>query len=96
MAELWPDPPEPSFRREFYLAGIDAVRSAVGELDDDVTTVMVIGHNPGWEELVGTLSGRDETMTTANAALLTVESDGWAIAMDGCWTLDAILRPKEL
>jgi phosphohistidine phosphatase len=86
------------FVRTLYHAGIDAVRLELADVDDAVATVMVLGHNPGWEEVVEELSGEDHTMTTANAALLSVDAPSWreAVLLDSCWSLHQILRPREL
>jgi phosphohistidine phosphatase len=86
------------FVRTLYLAGIDAVRIELAGVDDSIGTVLVLGHNPGWEEVVEQLSGEDHTMTTANAALLSVQADSWreALMLDSCWALEQIVRPREL
>lgn len=85
------------FTRRLYHAGLDAVQEELENVDDAVRTVMVVGHNPGWEELLQQLCRRDLRMTTANAALLTVETDSWAQALSrDTWTLERLLRPKEL
>jgi phosphohistidine phosphatase len=85
------------FTRELYHAGLDAVQRLVGASADTVRTVMAIGHNPGWEEVVGGLCGTGVTMTTCNAALLAVEAESWAeaLAKVGGWTLHDRLRPRE-
>lgn len=89
---------EPRLTAAFYLADLQAIREALADLPDEVTTVMVIGHNPGWEEAASTLTGQEITLTTANAAMLTVEAERWeeAILLDGCWRLAHLLRPREL
>ena len=84
------------FTREFYGAGADEIAESSLEWPDSVSTVMVLGHNPGWEYAVAALSGEHTTMTTANAALLVGEGDDWHQAMDGEWSLTDLLRPKEL
>jgi phosphohistidine phosphatase SixA len=86
------------FTRDLYHAGIGAVRDELARVPDEVKTVMVIGHNPGWEGVVDALSGEDVGMTTCNAALLSVETDSWAEAamLDSCWKLHRVIRPKEL
>src|SRR5260370_42359004 len=55
---------EPSF----YLAGLDAVRERVARVDDEIETVLVLGHNPGWEELASALAGKRVELKTAYAA----------------------------
>ena len=84
------------FTREFYGAGTGEIAESSLEWPDAVSTVMVLGHNPGWEYAVATLSGVHTTMTTANAALLVGEGDDWHQAMNGNWSLSDLLRPKEL
>lgn len=89
--------PKVRFVRALYLAGPPEVREALRELPEGVGTAMVIGHNPGWEDVVFGLSGVRVRMTTCNAALLEVEAAGWAEAVGrGDWRLEALLRPKEL
>ena len=84
--------------RELYLGGLDAVRAALGEVPATTSTVMVVGHNPGWEELVERLTQVQVHMTTANAALLRIEAPSWheAMAMAGSWRLERLVRPKDL
>ena len=59
-------------------------------------TVLALGHNPGWEDAQSRLSGRWETMTTANVALLQGHGSTWVEALAGGWSLEAFGRPKEI
>ncbi len=90
--------PKLHFLQSLYHAGLQDIDSAVAALPDAVQTAMVLGHNPGWERAVHLLSGQPATLTTANAALLTIEADHWAEAIEQrvAWELVDILRPKEL
>jgi len=91
------DAPEARFTPDLYLAGLDRIRAVLGSLPSDVGTAMVLGHNPGWEDAVYALSGVRVRMTTCNAALLTCEADDWSTAAQASdWTLEAVVRPKEL
>ena len=83
-------------RRELYGGGADEITESALEWPDSVGTVLVLGHNPGWEYAVATFSGIHEAMTTANAALLAGIGDDWYSALGGRWHLTALLRPKEL
>jgi phosphohistidine phosphatase len=89
---------EVSFTGRLYGAGYHEVCGSLSDEPKTVTTAMVIGHNPGWEELVESLCGTGHRMTTCNAALLSIEAKGWAKAMaqQGRWRLEHLLRPKEL
>ena len=87
-----------NFTNEFYHAGMTAVYEAVQKLDDSVNTVLLLGHNPGWAHVAYQLTGVDVHLTTANAVLMHREAESWseAIELDGCWTLEEVVRPKEL
>ena len=60
--------------------------------------LLLLGHNPGWEEALSHLCGDQIRMTTANAALLRCSEIEWskAILNLGHWQCERILRPKEL
>jgi phosphohistidine phosphatase SixA len=64
---------------------------------DDVTTVMCMGHNRGWEEAASLLSGVSVELKTANAALLEAPGSSWQEAFDkagmGGWKLVGIMKP---
>jgi phosphohistidine phosphatase len=83
---------------QLYLGGIDAVRDALRGVPATTATVMVVGHNPGWEEMVTQLTSVQVHLTTANAALVCVDAPSWpqAVAMVGAWSLERLVRPKEL
>ena len=91
-------PPALEFRPELYAAGPRAALTALAEVPDSAGTAMLIGHNPGWEELVSRLSGQWCRMTTANAAMLEIDAETWATAaaVENDWKLVRVLRPKEL
>lgn len=83
--------------RDLYHAGIDEVREACYGLPASVETVLILGHNPGWEEVLLALTGERYEMTTANAALLSRDAASWTAAInDRGWELHDILRPRDL
>ena len=84
------------FSNAFYHGGLAAIASACTMLTEDISTLLVLGHNPGWEDAVADLSGKWVRMTTANAALLESHAEDWAEAIDASWVLVELLRPKEL
>ncbi len=86
---------EPSFTRRLYLASWMPFAQTVGEARGD--TVLVLGHNPGWEEVVELLCGQHVRLTTGNAVLLRRDPVPWSIAVEpDAWAVVDILRPKEL
>lgn len=97
VASALTDPPQPTFTRRFYLATLDEIAPDIGRVPDELQTLLVLGHNEGWEQAVALLCGSWHPITTANAALLSIEADTWeeAISKRGAWTLHEILRPRE-
>ena len=92
------EPPTVLFLESLYLAGFDSLAHVLADVPDEYHTVLALGHNPGWEDVVQTLSGEPTKMTTANAALLTIQAANWpaAAVREYAWDLVDVLRPKEL
>jgi len=85
------------FTRALYMGGPTELRSEVARLSAGVRTVLVLGHNPGWENAVKALSGRDVRMTTANVVLLEGKGATWGEALQRVpWSVIGVVRPKEL
>ncbi len=70
-----------SFSHALYHAGIGEVRDALASIPADVKTVLVLGHNPGWESMVSTLSGTHVELKTSHAAVLESEAASFADAL---------------
>jgi phosphohistidine phosphatase len=82
---------------ELYLAPPQVYVSRLQELPDEVGLALVIGHNPGIEELVEGLCHAPRSMPTAAIAHLTLPADEWGeLRLDGKATLVRVWRPKEL
>ena len=100
MAEaLNGSPPSTQFTRELYHAGLDTLKTQLCALPDEVKTVLVLGHNPGWEEVVERLTGLTYmVMKTAHAALLHAPAGSWAdaLAREGAWKLESVIDPRGL
>ncbi len=84
-------------RRQLYLAEPEAIVDVVRSLGSEASRVLVVGHNPGLEELVARLSGHAEVLPTAALAQIELPIAEWAALraftpgrLVGLW------RPKEL
>ena len=66
---------------QFYHAPAGIYIEVLTQVSDDYSRVMVVGHNPGMEELVARL-GRNCTMPTAALANVALPIDKWS-ALDG-------------
>ncbi|MGM0575445.1 MAG: SixA phosphatase family protein [Myxococcota bacterium] len=85
-----------TFTPDLYQAGLDEIREAALEWPDDLEILLVLGHNPGWEDALSILTRQAWGMTTANAALLVGEGDTWVEALEGRWRLEDLIRPRDL
>ena len=66
-------------------------------VEADINTVMIVGHNPGLEELVARLTGEHEELPTAALAQIALRVDRWSdINARTRGTLVGLWRPKEL
>ncbi|MCI0394718.1 MAG: histidine phosphatase family protein [Chloroflexi bacterium] len=63
--------------RELYLAGPETYLAVLRKLPAGAQRVMVVGHNPGMEELVELLIGRPERMPTAALAQVELPVGQW-------------------
>jgi phosphohistidine phosphatase len=77
-----------------YAASATALMEVIAELPDDATTVVLVGHNPGMEELVGQLAGGYVAMKTSAMAVFDVAGP-WADVTRRTVTLRAAGRPPE-
>jgi len=82
---------------ELYLAEPDAYLAVLRSLPDAVGHVMLVGHNPGMEQLLERLVGQAHALPTAALAVVELPIDRWEQAgppplgkLRGLWL------PKEL
>jgi len=62
---------------ELYAADPEGILDALQSLADDYERVMVIGHNPGLEELLELLTGEWQRLPTAALAQVKLRLDSW-------------------
>jgi phosphohistidine phosphatase len=88
-----------TYEDELYLAGFTQLIEFINTYKDKVKSLMLVGHNPGIENLVNYLcdrSGDKETIvTTANLFIFKFSSDSFNTAVDIIELVEAI-KPKEL
>jgi phosphohistidine phosphatase len=80
-----------------YLAAPDHYVAYLRCLDEQCTVVMVVGHNPGLEDLLELITGSYQKMPTAALACISLAITRWqefSAKVDG--QLIHIWRPKEL
>ena len=84
--------PEVRVDERVYAAWGRELRALVDELPDSAATVLLVGHNPGVEDLVNELTGAYVEMPTSALAVLTWDGS-WADAASA--SLVAAGRPPE-
>ncbi len=84
-------------RRALYMAAPRAYLRVINELPDKTTRVLVVGHNPGMEDLLEALCGRAQRMPTGALAVLEVDVKHWSdVELDGRTRCLKVWRPKEI
>jgi len=102
-AEQWGTPPPVRFDDRLYGADIPELLQSVSEVPEHVRTLLLVGHNPGLEELVLELAGDgvDDTLdhvrtkfpTSAVAVLVWYGSD-WRQLAPGEALLTDVVVPR--
>ena len=87
-------PPPLRLEDRAYAASSGALLEIVRELPNDATTVVLVGHNPGIEDLASTLTGHGVSMPTSALAVIGL-SGGWGAAGNDEADLLASGRPPE-
>jgi phosphohistidine phosphatase len=82
---------------DLYLGHADDYIRLLRCVSDDVRSVMVVGHNPGVEELLEVLTGQWERMPTAALAHVVLDVPSWADVNSARYgRLVTVWRPKQL
>jgi phosphohistidine phosphatase len=98
-------PLSPHYDKRIYMASASTLLDVVQGLSDDHADVLLVGHNPGLEDLVLTLvpqgeAGlRDEVeikYPTATLAEMRFDADRWADVDERSGKLVRFMRPREL
>jgi phosphohistidine phosphatase len=87
------DPPAATVDDDLYGATPDELLAAVRALPEGAGTALLVGHNPGVQELVGLLAGEGPEMKTASIAVV-AWTGGWADAAPGGARLERHATPR--
>jgi phosphohistidine phosphatase len=94
---------DPTYDERLYLAGTTGLLDIVHETSDRVERLLVVGHNPGLEELAllltrsGTLRAEVAVKyPTATLAEIAFPVESWAEVVAGLGQLDRFIRPRDL
>ncbi|MEU2063986.1 histidine phosphatase family protein [Streptomyces sp. NPDC013455] len=99
----WATPPPVHYDGRLYAAGVPELLAVVHEVPPEVRTLLLIGHNPGLEELVPALAadGLDDTLDrvrhkfpTSAIAVLAWHGAGWPALAPGAALLTSFTVPR--
>jgi phosphohistidine phosphatase len=92
--------------RRIYLASSVTLADLLREQSGDPASILMVGHNPGLEDLIfdlvpddGSSPLRDvveEKFPTASFAVLELDIDKWSDLRDRCARLVHLTRPRDL
>ena len=90
------------FDDRLYLADLTSLLEILAQCPQDMDQIMLVGHNPGLEELLSYLCGpnlplsnKGKLMTTATLAQASLPDD-WLQLAPQCGKLQQIIRPAEI
>lgn len=95
----------PVWERRIYLASAATLLDVVHELPADADRILMVGHNPGLEDLVlmlvpeaadGLRALVEQKYPTASFAEMTLDIAAWDAAATGVATLTRYVRPRDL
>ena len=87
---------EPHFDERIYEASLRDLMQVVAEIPDEQNLVIMIGHNPGFEELSAALTGEHHSMPTCGLAKIEFKPESWKDVKAGEGKLAWFIVPKEL
>ena len=82
-----------------YAADPETLLAVLRRIPDGVQTVIIVGHNPGFEELAAALAGNAEhevRLPTSGLALLEFDVEGWDAVRAGAGRLREIATPRTI
>jgi phosphohistidine phosphatase len=85
------------YDKRLYNATRDDLLGLVRSIEDGVKSLLLVGHNPGFEQLAATFTGREiEEMPTGSLAEIEFPIAHWSEVEAGSGTLTRFVRPKLL
>ena len=82
-----------------YAAGLDTLLAEVRRLPDEVDSALIIGHNPGFEELAEALAGNQDEeirLPTSGLALLEFDVEKWDAVQEDAGRLVKVATPRTI
>jgi phosphohistidine phosphatase len=84
------------YDERIYDASAGKLLDLVRSIDASVGSLLMVGHNPGFEQLASTLTGLPVDMPTGSLAEIELAIDDWEMVERGSGKLVRFVKPKEL
>lgn len=82
---------------QLYFADVASCYELIHGLDDSLSAVMLVGHNPTLEMFVDSLTDREDTeLKTCSLAIVRCKCDSWRELIPENCDLDALYHPRDL
>jgi|KBSSwiStaDraftv2_1062776.scaffolds.fasta_scaffold228170_1 phosphohistidine phosphatase len=86
----------PAYDERIYEASARRLLQVLAGFDDDYETVLLIGHNPGFEDLCERLTGAAKKVPTASLTCIELDIEKWTAPKGGKGKLKWRMTPKKL
>ncbi len=84
------------YDERIYEATAGRLLEVLEGVEDDKQEVMLVGHNPGFENLLAHLTGESRRVPTAALARILLDAEKWVEAGARGGRLEWLVKPKEL
>jgi phosphohistidine phosphatase len=85
------------YEARIYEADVPTLLEIIRGIEEAHSEVMLVGHNPGLEELLGFLTGENRHMRTATLARIVLNSEKWSDAGErDSGRLELFVKAREL
>jgi phosphohistidine phosphatase len=88
---------KPRFEERIYEADVRTLLAVVQSMPDSSNTAIMVGHNPGFENLMSYLTGDNRHMPTCALAKIEFDVASWSeVSEEETGRLEMFVTPKEL
>jgi phosphohistidine phosphatase len=86
----------PRFEERIYEADVRTLLDLVRSIPDSSAVALMVGHNPGFENLLDYLTGDNRHMSTAALAKIEFDTESWSEVSGESGRLELFVTPREL
>jgi len=87
---------DPQYDQRIYEATAQNLLDVIHDVEKSRRQILLVGHNPSLEELLGLLTGVQQPMGTASLAKLSADISEWNKCESGTCVLDWLVTGSEL